>query len=255
MTTTLRQLEEFALNALPSLQTLYYDGWVLRFAEGAGGYPRRANSIQMLYPSLLPLDEKIDFCESQYSGRGMKTVFKMTLAAPDGLDTLLKARGYELDCFTSVKTLDLAGYDPQPQANGLEVELSSTMTDAWADDNERLHAEDPKRSAVIRRVLHSLTVESAFVRLRREGETVALGRASLDRGWMGPYEIITNPRFRQQGYGRQLMLLLLRWAKERGAHHAYLQVVTENAPAQRLYRSLGFTDQYQYWYMQKWPPQ
>src|SRR4051812_31335466 len=180
-TVTLRQLEEFSLNALPALQTIYYDGWVLRFADGAGGYPRRPNSIQLLYPSLLPLDEKITACEAHYQARGAKTVFKMTLAAPDGLDALLKARGYALDCPTSVQTLDLARVDPQPQrlGDGLDVEILPTMTDAWADDNERLHAENPARSAVIRRSLQQLSVESAFVRLRRDGETVALGRASL----------------------------------------------------------------------------
>ncbi len=251
---TLRFFEELALNALPSLQTLYYDGWVLRFADGAGGYPRRANSIQLLYPALLPLDEKITRCEAEYFARGAKTVFKMTLAAPDGLDALLRARGYQLDCPTSVQTLDLARFEPQPQhIGGLEVEMSSTMTEGWAEDNERLHAENPARSAVIRRLLQSLSVESAFVRLRRDGETLALGRGSIEQGWMGPYEIITDGRYRRQGHGQQLMLHLLKWAKGRGAHHAYLQVIVENAAAQAMYRSLGFTEQYRYWYMQKLP--
>ncbi len=250
---TLRFYEELALNALPSLQTLYYDGWVLRFADGAGGYPRRANSIQLLYPSLLPLDEKIARCETEYFGRGMKTVFKMTLAAPDGLDALLRSRGYEYDCPTSVMSLDLARIDPQPESDGLEVEIAPAMSDAWAEDNERLHAEKPVGSAVIRRVLHALTVESIFVRLRHDGVTVALGRGSIEQGWIGVYEVITNPNYRRQGYGRQLMLHLLQWGKARGAQGAYLQAMVANTAAQAMYRSLGYTEQYQYWYLQKWP--
>ena len=42
-----RHIKELAVNAWPSLQTLL-DGWVLRFANG---YTRRANSVNLLYPS------------------------------------------------------------------------------------------------------------------------------------------------------------------------------------------------------------
>ena len=248
---TLRLLEELSLNALPALQTLHYDGWELRFSSGAGGYPRRANSIQLLYPSLLPLEEKIAFCEAQYAARGQKTVFKLTLAAPDGLDAALRNRGYELDCITSVKTLDLTSFEAQPETSGIEVVVATAMSADWAADNARLHREDPARSEVINQILHGLVIDSAFVRLRRDGETIALGRAALDQGWIAPYEIIVNERYRQQGLGTTLMLAILTWGKSRGAKQAYLQVMTENAPAVRLYTSLGFTEQYTYWYLQK----
>jgi GNAT superfamily N-acetyltransferase len=247
---TLRLIEEMALNALPALQTLHYDGWELRFSAGAGGYPRRANSIQSLYPSLLPLDEKIDFCEAQYQARGQKTVFKITLAAPDGLDAALRSRGYELDVVTSVRTLDLARYDLQPDPLGIEVEIESHMSAAWAADNACLHGEDPARSEIINRLLNDLVIDSAFVRLRRDGETIALGRGALEQGWVAPYEVIVNSRYRQQGLGKMLMLVILNWGKRRGAQNSYLQVVSGNAPAIRLYDSLGFSEQYTYWYLQ-----
>ena len=247
---TLRLIEEMALNALPALQTLHYDGWELRFSGGAGGYPRRANSIQLLYPSLLPLDEKIAFCEAQYAARGQKTVFKVTLAAPDGLDAALRSCGYELDCITSVKTLDLTHFDEQPDTQGLEVVIETALSADWAADNARLHREDPARSEVINQILRGLVIDSAFVRLRRDGETIALGRAALDQGWIAPYEIIVNERYRQQGLGKKLMLAILQWGKSHGAKQAYLQVMTDNAPAVRLYTSLGFTEQYTYWYLQ-----
>lgn len=244
---TLRLLEELSLNALPALQTLYYDGWVLRFSNG---YPRRAHSIQMLYPSLLSLEEKIDYCQAQYTALGLRTVYKMTLAAPEGLETALRARGYVEDAATSVRTLDLAGFELAPDVPDAEVEVEPRMSDAWADDFAHLNNEAPVRVSSTRVLLDRLNIESSFIRLRVGGETVAMGRGALDNGWLGFYEIATAPAFRQQGWGTRLMNTIIRWGIERGARNAYLQVMTNNAPALRLYSRFGFHEQYRYWYLQ-----
>ena len=73
----IRSIEELSLNAWPALNTAFYDGWVLRFAEG---YTRRANSINPLYPSTLDPIEKIRVCEEIYAARGQDIVFKLTPA-------------------------------------------------------------------------------------------------------------------------------------------------------------------------------
>ncbi len=247
---TIRLLEELSLNAMPTLEMLHYDGWELRFANG---YPRRAHSVQLLYPSLLPLGEKIDFVQAWYAARGQRTVYKLTLAAPEGLEAALLARGYVQDAPTSVRTLDLAGFVPRPQSSA-EVVMEPRLSDAWAQDYARLNEENPTRAASTRQLLERVGIDSAFVRLRLGGETVALGRGALDQGWVGFYEIATDARFRQQGWGRQLMLTILRWGIERGARNAYLQVMLNNEPALRLYGGLGFHEQYRYWYLQT-PPQ
>jgi ribosomal-protein-alanine N-acetyltransferase len=46
----------------------------------------------------------------------------------------------------------------------------------------------------------------------------------------------------RSGIGRLLMLRLLAEAERRGATTCWLEVRTDNAAAQRLYRTLGFTD-------------
>ncbi|MFN8562378.1 MAG: hypothetical protein U0703_12335 [Anaerolineae bacterium] len=48
---------------------------VLRFADGAGGYPRRANSIQLLYLDAAA-DEKTTSPGAAFRARGSRTVFK-----------------------------------------------------------------------------------------------------------------------------------------------------------------------------------
>ena len=50
--------EELSLNAWPSLQTQFYDGWILRYTNGYS-YTSRANSVNLLYPSVLNVSEKL----------------------------------------------------------------------------------------------------------------------------------------------------------------------------------------------------
>lgn len=52
--------------------------------------------------------------------------------------------------------------------------------------------------------------------------------------------VAVDPRLRGRGIGRALMLELLTDAGRRGAHRATLEVRASNAPARRLYESLGF---------------
>ncbi len=243
---TIRQFEELSLNALPSFETIYYDGWLLRFA---GGYPRRANSIQLLYPSLLPLDEKIAYCEAQYRSRGFKTVFKLTDHAPAGLAAALVARGYVEDAATTIQTLDLAAFTPQQQTS-LEAIIEPHISESWFADCVRLNAMPDDRAAALETIFARIPVETAFVRLRRDGETVALGLGVLDQGWVGLFDIVTDESARQQGIGSALIEHLLHWGKDQGANGAYLQVMVDNAPAFNLYAKLGFTAVYHYWYFQ-----
>src|SRR5260221_12454053 len=101
----IRFIEELSLNALPSQQTVYYDGWIVRFANG---YTRRANSVNPLYPSTIPLEEKIEYCEALYGSKGQSTIFKLTSAVqPESLPEFLSRRGYIQDALTSVQTASL----------------------------------------------------------------------------------------------------------------------------------------------------
>jgi hypothetical protein len=44
---------------------------------------------------------------------------------------------------------------------------------------------------------------------------------------------------------------ILGGAAAKGARKSYLQVVSGNAPAERLYSRLGFSEAYRYWYRRK----
>jgi N-acetylglutamate synthase len=132
-------MEELSLNAWPAHQTLLYDGWVLRFANG---YTKRANSINPLYTSTLDLEEKIDFCENTYRQQKLEVVFKLTSAAcPATLEYVLSARGFRKDSQTSLQVLEL-GSSGAELAHG--AMLGETISDSWLDAFCRMSAVDER---------------------------------------------------------------------------------------------------------------
>ena len=69
----------------------------------------------------------------------------------------------------------------------------------------------------------------------------------------GLFEIATDSGERRQGHARRLVQSALKWARQRGARFAWLQVEADNRPALALYRLLGFDEIYRYHYRQ--PPE
>ena len=239
-------LEEMALNAWPALQTVLYDGWLLRQARG---YTRRANSVQPIYSSSADLVEKVLHCERFYRGHGLDTVFKLSRdAQPAELDELLTRRGYRAEAPTSVQTLDLAQV-PVPTFAPITAERE--LSSAWLNDLAKLNSIPDSLVPTVRKLLQSIPQPHVFIALREGDRNIALGLGVLERGYFGLFDLVTAPEWRSQGLGRQLTLHLLQWGKNLGASTAYLQVQMDNKPAHRLYASLGFAEQYQYWYRVK----
>jgi len=242
----IRLLEEISLNAWPALQTIFLDGWVLRFANG---YTRRANSVNPLYPSSQALPKKIKTCEGLYREKGLNSVFKLTPASlPSELDASLAEAGYRIDARTSVQLLDL---EPQSPALDPEVELSNEISVDWHEAYSVMNGVATEHRATVRLLLELQIHPKRFAVMRREGKVVACGLGVKQSQYIGIFDILVNPELRRQGIGQRLVECLLAWGKKEGAQIAYLQVMLDNAPAWQLYSKLGFREEYQYWYRVK----
>ena len=240
----IRHIEEISLSALPALQTIYCDGWVLRFA---GGHTRRANSVNPLYPSTLDIDEKIAYCEALYRAEGLPAVFKMTDAVnPPDLDAILEARGYQKSPATSVQTMRLNGLDAGPPAI-IETQRGGDWLEAYA----RMNDVPAYRRDLLGRMLDGLITPAGYAAVELDGEIAAVGLGVLMQDYVGLFDIVTAAQARRQGLGRRIVSSLLQWGQSNGARHAYLQVVADNVPAVSLYHSLGFSEAYPYWYREK----
>ncbi len=239
----IRALETFYFKAWEAFETIDYDGWHLHFADG---YTRRANSINPIYGSSLPLDEKITHCITEFTRREIAPVFKLTDAAiPNDLDAQLDQRGYTKGTIVSIQTADMR---PRPFAWSDLAVSNNTLTDAWLDDFCRLNIVDEKQLSPMRRLLHGITLETCYLRLIDGRETVAVGLGVCDGHHVGLFDIVTAMTHRRKGHGYALVESLLHWGKSLGATTGTLQVVHDNTPALTLYDRFGFEEAYTYWY-------
>jgi len=235
-----RRIEELSLNSSAPPGQLLYDGWLLRFSPGKA---KRARSINAVYPSRLPLAEKLAYCERVYGERGLPAIYRISEhTQPAGLDELLAARGYEPFSPTEVHA---AAVDPALLAG---PEVASPRLEEWFDMVGELRG-----SPVAHRIAHigrlaALPLPILPVAVLEAGVPMATGLAVFEDGHVGIFDVVTREDGRRRGFARTIVAALLRWGRERGAGHAYLQVEEGNAPALALYRGFGFAPVYRYWY-------
>lgn len=243
---SVRLLEELSLNAYPGAGQVHYDGWALQVSPGRW---RRANSVQVLGPSSLPLDEKIAFCAAFYGSRGKRTIFKLTRDSAPALEPLLEARGYERDAETSVQTIALPVNEPLAAYPNVTVQLD--LTGSYAEAFYRIHHFDDADRAPWQTIQRSILPLMGYLGLWADGEMAAAAIGVVERGWLGVFGVGTLPASQRQGYALRIMRALMAWGIEQGATQSYLQVMRNNPAALALYDRLGYHEAYRYWYRQK----
>jgi len=242
--------EELSLNALPALQTQFYDGWVLRFTNDYH-YTSRANSVNLLNPSTLDLQMKIAECEKRYFAQSLPAAFKITDGTDAEFDKVLDRKGYEIVTPTYMMTTDLSVGDGVLDVPSRDCALTSYIDSEWLDAYFSLNNYTDKRMSTAKQVFNNIKVDVLCGRLVRDGATVACGMCVIERGYMGLFNVVVDESLRGKGYGIEICESLLSAAKRIGTHTAYLQVVQDNHKAVNLYTKLGYKTIYSYWYRVK----
>jgi GNAT superfamily N-acetyltransferase len=235
-----RRIEELSLNSSAPPGQILYDGWVLRMLRGKA---KRARSVNAVYASTLPLDEKITYCERLYAGAAVPALFRITpFSQPPGLDDALERRGYQRFDPTAVEAAAIDGARlAEPAAQPLDLA-------PWIEAVGELRGSPVAHRAAHLARLEGMPLAKRAVALRSEGRIVATGLAILEDDCVGLFDIITRAEAQRRGHARAVVASLLRMAWELGARHAYLQVNQENVAARRLYAQFGFAERYLYWY-------
>lgn len=240
----IRFIEEISMNAWPSLQTILYDGWVLRVSSG---YTKRANSVNPLYESNLELNQKIDYCQKFYENLGLPVIYKITSNNQlTFLDNRLSDFSYVKFDETSVQILDLSAYDVSTDSR---TKVCHEFTEQWAESFIRCsQISNSITQLTLKSMLKNILGKAIWVTHHVNDQAVGFGFGVIDQGYVGIFDIIVDESFRGKGYGKAVMNKLLIEAKKLGANKAYLQVVVGNFVAENLYQNLGFEEMYRYWY-------
>lgn len=213
----IRALEHAAALAWPGTEQHWCEGWLLRAGPGIGqGHTSRANSaVPLLFSSsTAALPAIIDW----YARRDRQP----WLALPERL-LPIKAAGIKA---TRVLTRDLT-----PTAAG-QVALSASPDATWL----RTYQRDVPTDVLTAAIDGTVTFATAEAGVGRGAVTTAPDGVR----WLGVSCVRVAESARRTGQARTVCSALQAWGAEQGATRAYVQVLEDNAPALRLYESLGF---------------
>jgi N-acetylglutamate synthase len=242
----IREIEEISMNAWPALQTMHYDGWVLRFAHGV---TKRSNSVNPIYASKIDADYKINYCENLYRSQNLPPCFKITeIVEPSGLDQKLEAHGYKhiFDISVQLAEINHTGF-----VLDKNIQIADIADDTWLDNYIRMNEVNPAQKPVLKSIIDQIMVPRGLFTLLVNDIAVGCGLGVTENKHIGLFDIVIDKAYRNQGLGQKLIEGILAWGRSKGAEYGYLQVLVDNAPAVRLYSKAGFREEYKYWYRMK----
>lgn len=244
----IREIELHSLDAIPALQSTDYDGWILRQAKG---HTKRANSVNFRDPGVIPVQEKIDYCERFYADLKQPSIFRLTpLMTPENLDEILDARGYAKLDETDVYLRDLGKHPPK--ASSHQVLLNTEMTEDWLEAMARLTGLSSKGQSHLSQMMAVTPLESIFASIKLEGQIIACGLGGASKTTIGLFEFATDPHHQRKGCAKAIVDSLLTEASKKNVGKAYIQVVQDNKEGQNFWNFMGFDQKlYRYHYRVK----
>jgi ribosomal protein S18 acetylase RimI-like enzyme len=225
-------LERAASEAMPAPVVRQLGEWQLRAAEGFTG---RANSALPLGDPGVPFSEAVGEVISFYEELGLPAQFDVPLPLGRPVARALTQLGWEPGQSVLVRAVDLSDLVAATPAGG-----EFTLADRPSE--QMLEMIKGRRGALPAAAAHVLTAvpQLAFAGYEEGGLLLGMARGTVTRRWLGLTFIETAPQARRRGLARGAIGSLARWAQERGAIRAFLQVSDNNTAALALYDSLGF---------------
>lgn len=243
-------VEQAVLNASAAGDELERHGWLLRTAPVPS---KRARCVYVLAPAELELRAQIDDCSQWYAKQGQPFIVRLSSQCPvPDMDAYLISLGFEeaSRAQAMLGTITLPSVKPRsPDAASLSC--SEMSADAFFNRlvqwTGRSDSDAADRYAKARQ---ERDVHTSWITLRNaQGQDVGVGSLIYDNGLAGIYDLCIDPAYRRQGYGEAMVLQLLTLAQRREPGvQPYLLVEQSNTPAVALYKKLGFTPLYEYWF-------
>ena len=234
-------IERASLLAWPGIEEKWDGSWVRR---AAGGYTKRANSIQCFDPDdFEDADLRVISASSWMVIRKLNPVFRITPLSSPELNATLDEAGWEEIDSSHLFAMELGDHEADKDAEFLPVLDPKFLAVA-----QKLQGYSEQSMTGLKNLLAAFRVPAVGVVLTRDGEAVASSIMAVANGIVLTGNVVTDGTRRRQGLASAMMRSGLAWAKTQGAHTAALNVQTDNAGAKALYAGLGYSHQYDYSY-------
>ncbi len=244
-TREIRALELAAADGWPGTEQTWIDGWLARHGDG---FTRRANAAAPLGQAHrigdLHSGGTLDRLRSWYAERGQP----LTLLLPDRLGS--PPAGWQVSAEVQVMAADITNLALPDGAS--PVSVTSEPGPHWLP---LYHYRGAHLPAAAPAVLSA--VQDGEVGFGSLGDP-ATGLLAIARGvvteapdgrrWVGLAAVEVSPEHRRHGLGMLICAEMIRWGRDNGATHTYVQVDAANTAAIALYRTLGLIDHHRYRY-------
>lgn len=255
MDISVADLERAAAPGWRACEEEYLGDWLLR---AAGGFTGRANSALAVGDPGVPLGEAAERVRQWYGERGLPAQISVPFE-PGGppasaVDVALAAAGWTIRAGGAATVMTAEAGDVAVRADAelagraaghATVEIDAAPDAAW---QARYHYRGLQQLPPVALTVLTSAPWQAFGSVRRDGETIAIGRVAGNHEWAGLTAIEVDPRHRRRGLGAAVTAALTAHAAGRGVPNVYLQVADGNTGAHALYRQIGFTNHHRYHY-------
>lgn len=233
--------EKAGLEAWPGIEVEWDGQWVRR---AAGGYTKRANSLQCFDPADGgDAEARLAAGVAWFEARNIPPVVRTTPLASASLNAALDAQGWAEIDHSHLYAMELGAHEPDRQGR-----VTDLLDPQFLAAQQALQSYSDARLAQMRAVLAVMAVPACGIVIERDGGPVASGLMAIADGIVITGNVITDPTRRRQGLGAAMMQTGLAWAKAQGATIAALNVQADNDAGKALYASLGYARQYDYTY-------
>ena len=234
--------ERAGLKAWPGIEVEWDGNWIRR---ASNGYTQRANSVQSLsVDDDADAEARIAASRAWFEARGLRPIFRVTPLAGPAIIEALDVEGWRSVDSSHLFATPLTSVEPDPRG-----ELLALLDKRFLAAQQHLAGLSDDRVARMAALLAVIAVPARGIVLRSaEGEPLASGLMAVADGIVITGNVVTSSAHRRQGHGAAMMRTGHAWAMEAGATIAALNVAADNSAGKALYRSLGYSHQYDYNY-------
>ena len=194
-----RELEAVSGRAVPVPDESWLGQWWLRAGPGLGA---RANSVRPLGDPGVALDDALASVVAWYGERGLVPAVRVPAASR--VDDELGRRGWIAGAQRSLQTATVASMRRRLVGVQGEVELAAQPSTAWL----ARHLAGPVPSTVASALAAAPEVAFATIASDSDGSALAIGRATVEKPWVGFAAIEVDPESRRRGHARAVMAAL-----------------------------------------------